>query len=67
MAEAKAGEARGMDTRQDEKDRGITIKSTAVSMMFELPKEAMVHIKQNVDDNQFLINLIDSPGKQNIR
>jgi elongation factor 2 len=32
IAHANAGNARYMDTRQDEKDRGITIKSTAISM-----------------------------------
>lgn len=31
---AKAGEARYMDTREDEQQRGITIKSTAVSLFY---------------------------------
>jgi len=30
-----AGEARYTDTRSDEKERGITIKSTGVSMYYE--------------------------------
>jgi elongation factor 2 len=51
-----------MDTRQDEQDRGITIKSTAISMYFELPKEDLVDIKEKTEGNGFLINLIDSPG-----
>merc|ERR1712138_329670 len=45
-----------MDTRQDEQDRGITIKSTGVSLYYEYKKTG--------DDKKegYLINLIDSPG-----
>ncbi|OQS01216.1 elongation factor 2 [Achlya hypogyna] len=46
-----AGSARYTDTRDDEKERGITIKSTGISMYFETPAK-----------EPFLINLIDSPG-----
>jgi elongation factor 2 len=35
IADANAGNARVTDTRPDEKDRGITIKSTGVSLYFE--------------------------------
>jgi elongation factor 2 len=45
-----AGDDRYMDTRQDEKDRGITIKSTGVSLFFEYKETG------------HLFNLIDSPG-----
>lgn len=62
ISSAKAGEARFTDTRQDEQDRCITIKSTAISMFFEMPKEDLPEIKQKTDGNEFLINLIDSPG-----
>jgi len=37
IAKAKSGDARFMDTRDDEQDRTITIKSTAVSLYFALP------------------------------
>jgi elongation factor 2 len=67
------------DTREDEKERGITIKSTAISMYFEVDKEDIPAIKQKTIGmhvhlailrlaklfhigNEFLINLIDSPG-----
>jgi len=70
------------DTRADEKERGITIKSTGISMYFEVDKEDVSAIKQNTNGmfhspayilcrplipalckgNEFLINLIDSPG-----
>jgi len=50
ISKAMAGDARFTDGRKDEAERGITIKSTGVSMYF---------IYQ---DNPYLINLIDSPG-----
>ena len=62
IADAKAGEARFTDTRKDEQERGITIKSTAISMYYELPDGDLAFIKQPTDGNGFLINLIDSPG-----
>lgn len=37
------------DTREDEKERGITIKSTAISMYFEMDKEDVEVIKQKTD------------------
>ncbi|XP_060841654.1 translation elongation factor 2 [Rhopalosiphum padi] len=66
IANAKAGDMRFTDTRKDEQDRCITIKSTAISMYFELQEKDLVFIK-NVDQRDpeekgFLINLIDSPG-----
>ncbi|KAF9058819.1 P-loop containing nucleoside triphosphate hydrolase protein [Rhodocollybia butyracea] len=51
-----------MDHRPDEKERGITIKSSAISMFFEVDKDDVASIKQKTDGNEFLINLIDSPG-----
>ena len=69
-----AGTARYTDTRQDEQERGITIKSTGISMFFEYNMEAGQVLKSSADDtpaaeeapeigkNSFLINLIDSPG-----
>ncbi|ORY02084.1 P-loop containing nucleoside triphosphate hydrolase protein [Basidiobolus meristosporus CBS 931.73] len=62
ISSARAGETRFTDTRQDEQDRCITIKSTAISMFFELPKDDIGDVKQKTDGNEFLINLIDSPG-----
>ncbi|KAF8506553.1 P-loop containing nucleoside triphosphate hydrolase protein [Russula emetica] len=62
IAGAKAGETRYTDTRDDEKERGITIKSTAISMYFEINKEELSSIKQKTEGHEFLINLIDSPG-----
>lgn len=40
IAAKNAGEARFTDTRQDEQDRCITIKSTGISMFFEYNLDA---------------------------
>lgn len=71
-----AGSARYMDTRADEQERGITIKSTGISMFFEYNMEAGQVVKSegavdttdgsasevDINKNSYLINLIDSPG-----
>jgi len=62
IASATAGDTRYTDTRADEKERGITIKSTAISLFFELEKDDLQDVKQATDGSEFLINLIDSPG-----
>merc|ERR1712168_269206 len=62
IAGSRAGEARFTDTRKDEQERAITIKSTAITMYYELSEEDMGMIKQERDGTSFLINLIDSPG-----
>lgn len=49
IANAKAGDMRFTDTRDDEKERGITIKSTAISMYFEIEKDDLEAIKQKTD------------------
>lgn len=60
IAMEDAGNVRLTDTRQDEKDRGITIKSTGISLHFEMPEE--YGLPKGADGRDFLINLIDSPG-----
>jgi elongation factor 2 len=56
IANKAAGDTCYTDTREDEKERGITIKSTGVSLYYEYTfkagEKAVGH----------LINLIDSPG-----
>ena len=52
----KAGDQRFTDFRQDEAERGITIKSTGVSLYYEYD------ISDSGKNDKFLINLIDSPG-----
>lgn len=50
MSEADAGTKRWTDGREDEKERGITIKSTGVSMNFDF------------ENSKYYVNLVDSPG-----
>lgn len=52
----QAGDARFTDTRADEQERGVTIKSTGVSLYFEHDDES------GKGPQPHLINLIDSPG-----
>lgn len=54
-----AGDARYTDTREDEKERGITIKSTGVSMYY---KYDISYSGDPANEKEYLINLIDSPG-----
>merc|ERR1712198_390881 len=66
IASSRAGETRFTDTRKDEQERCITIKSTAISMYFKMSEENITLI-DNIDQKEpnelgFLINLIDSPG-----
>ncbi|WP_411026664.1 GTP-binding protein, partial [Salmonella sp. s54395] len=56
IASAKAGETRFTDTRKDEQERCITIKSTAISLFYALSKEDLSYITQEVDGSGFLIN-----------
>jgi len=56
IAGEAAGNARTTDTRQDEQERGITIKSTGVSLFFESD------VVEEGTKLGYLINLIDSPG-----
>lgn len=50
LSEELAGKACALDFHEDEKERGITIDAANVSMVHE------------IDGEEFLINLIDTPG-----
>lgn len=50
------GTARCMDTRADEQERGITIKSTGITLYFEFKA------RQAALRKPYLINVVDSPG-----
>ena len=56
IASKNAGDARYTDTREDEKERGITIKSTGVSMYYEYD------LADKGVNTPYMINLIYSPG-----
>ncbi|XP_077989018.1 elongation factor 2-like [Glandiceps talaboti] len=59
--EQKTG-SRYTDSRKDEQLRCITIKSTAITLYYELSDKDLKYIQGEVEGNGFLINLIDSPG-----
>lgn len=58
----QAGDARLTDTRADEQERGITIKSTGISLYYQMEEEYLKNFKGERDGNDYLVNLIDSPG-----
>lgn len=65
IAEKHAGTERATDTHQLEKEKGITIQSTAVSLYYELSNEntnTMDEKEKENESNGVLVNLIDSPG-----
>ena len=66
IAMSKAGDARLTDTRADEQERCITIKSTSISLYYKVREELVSDedLKKisKAENRDFLINLIDSPG-----
>lgn len=62
MALEQAGDMRLTDTREDEKERGITIKSTGISLYYQMTEEDLKGFTGQRDGNDYLVNLIDSPG-----
>jgi ribosome assembly protein 1 len=55
------GKLRYMDFREDEQDRGITMKSASISLLYT-PREASGGAASAASAGPFLVNLIDSPG-----
>ncbi|KAI9208762.1 P-loop containing nucleoside triphosphate hydrolase protein [Polychytrium aggregatum] len=65
-----SGKIRYLDSREDEQERGITMKSSGISLLFKIIKH--ITLAGTVDDgtlsqskteeDDYLINLIDSPG-----
>ena len=71
--ESKSGDVRGLDIGKLEKEKGITIKSTGVSLYYEVEVNSDEYDSSKSDDSgekntepkvkeQYLFNLIDSPG-----
>lgn len=51
-----AGKLRYMDSRSDEQLRGITMKSSSISLYYNK------QISETATAEEYIINLIDSPG-----
>lgn len=62
IAMEQAGDQRLTDTRADEQERGITIKSTGISLYYAMEDADLKGFEGQREGNNFLINLIDSPG-----
>lgn len=45
------------DTRADEQERGITIKSTGISLFYEMTDDAMKNFKGEKNGNGYLVRL----------
>lgn len=54
-----AGTVRYLDSREDEMERGITMKSSAISLFFQ---RVIRSSEADPVSTEYLINLIDSPG-----
>lgn len=52
ISQRMAGKLRYMDSRSDEQERGITMKSSSISLLSTDPET----------NEDFIVNLIDSPG-----
>lgn len=58
----QAGDKKATHTRKDEQAKGITIKSTTVSMYYELDAPAGPVTEDVPAGRSLVVNLIDSPG-----
>jgi hypothetical protein len=56
------GKLRYMDFREDEQDRGITMKSASISLLYTPRGGAASEAGGTAPPGPFLVNLIDSPG-----
>ena len=59
ISDKDTGTKRGTDIGKQEEERGITINSTGISLTYTLPDDKL---PKDSNGNDFLINLIDSPG-----
>ena len=64
ISEQESGTKCKMDKLKEEIDRGITIKSCSISLHYHMDDQGLEFVKANqeVNGNDFLINLIDTPG-----
>ncbi|KAK6460654.1 translation elongation factor 2/ribosome biogenesis protein RIA1 [Scheffersomyces coipomensis] len=60
ISQRMAGKVRYLDSREDEQLRGITMESSAISLYFKMGRRKQD--SEETEINEYLINLIDSPG-----
>ena len=66
ISQKMAGKLRFLDSTDDEQKRGITMYSSAISLLYSMQPMASL-LRLNPTDtkhecNEYLINLVDSPG-----
>ncbi|KAG8365236.1 hypothetical protein BUALT_Bualt18G0083300 [Buddleja alternifolia] len=61
IAQEVVGDVRMTDTRADEVERGMS-KSTGISLLYKMSDASLKSYKGERNGNEYLINLIDSPG-----
>lgn len=57
-----AGKLRFLDSTEEEQKRGITMHSSAISLLYSLEEKAGAGGDNNTPTEEYLINLVDSPG-----
>ncbi|KAJ1940170.1 Cytoplasmic GTPase/eEF2-like protein (ribosomal biogenesis), partial [Linderina pennispora] len=57
-----AGKIRYLDSREDEQERGITMESSGISLYYKLLRKPSEEAAEEMESEEYLINLIDSPG-----
>eukprot|EP00833_Pecoramyces_ruminatium_P016129 jgi/Orpsp1_1/1190161/evm.model.d7180000077100.1 len=64
ISERLAGKVRYLDSREDEQERGITMESSGISLSFQVLTNILNSETKQVElkKEDYLINLIDSPG-----
>ncbi|KAH9117219.1 hypothetical protein AeMF1_008972 [Aphanomyces euteiches] len=67
ISDKLAGKVRYLDNTEEEQTRGITMKSSAISLMYEGPLTPLEKKERGLEANDdttvpYLINLVDSPG-----
>lgn len=69
ISQKMAGKLRFLDSTDDEQKRGITMYSSAISLLYSMePMVSMLHqaspaaTEAKRDKDEYLVNLVDSPG-----
>ena len=65
ISERQAGRMRYLDSMEDEQKRGITMRSSAISLLFQYQARAQTLanvVACDAPTTPYLINLVDSPG-----
>jgi len=62
ISQKVSGDVRMADTRADEAENRTTTKSTGISICYQIPDKTLASLEGERDGNEYLINIIDTPG-----